>query len=138
MSSQFKVAGEYVTVDQIFQTMEEGNKQHMANKLFKHGWVPVKVVRYLPEDVYESMVDRRNTDISPCVYSEDDLELGDRVTLTDFTHEWTGEYIVAKTGEVPGGRGLISLSSGNLWSDTSLLGTSHGVEYVFKKLNKEK
>lgn len=137
MSKVFQVAGQDVNVDAVYEAMDDGNKQHMANKLFKHGWVPIKVARYLPEDVYESMVERRNVDISTRVYSEADLELGDRVTLIDFTHQWKGDYIVAKAGGVSGGRGLISLSSGNLWSDTSLLGTFHGVEYVFQKLNKE-
>lgn len=38
-----------VDVDCVFDEMGEGERCHMANKLFKHGYIPSKVKQYLPE-----------------------------------------------------------------------------------------
>ena len=52
------------TVDSIYDNMTEGQRQHMANKLYKHGYESPKANNYIAPPWYKQVVDFRDGGIT--------------------------------------------------------------------------
>ena len=127
MSSDIEVDGVVLDVDSIYAAMNEGNKQHMANKLYKYGWYPQKIMNYIPEERALMFIDDmqvRRHDVK--LVKVKDLEAGDVVYLySPDSLEWHNKaYMVSKlfTPEYESMTRLVALEGGTQYSHHSVLG----------------
>lgn len=137
MSKLFEmVDGRFYNVDEVFEAMDAGNRQHMANKLFKHGWAAQKSLSYLPEDVLRHLEATREAEQ---YVAEAEVEVGDILVCQDIVQGegamFHGDkYIVMRHPDVTFGDAdrllLVSLADGNLWSRKSLFGSDDTVRFI--------
>ena len=132
MSYSFDVHGMALTVDEVYAAMEKGNKQHMANKLYKHGWVPVRAVEYLPHDVVEEL-DAAREDDELDIATAVNIQAGDRVFVYDPESCMHGDEYIVIRNKRGGEFRLINLWDGNYWSFDSLFGVGE-VKFTRKRV----
>lgn len=122
MSKTFTVEGQEVNVNDVFFAMDDGNRQHMANKLFKHGWVPVKMREYVNEPVWDDLLvdleGRRELNPDP-----NELEVG-QVLIAHLRSRGGKEepYMVTNATCEDGTKMLINTRTGRRWSAHSTFG----------------
>lgn len=123
MSNQMKVrcmldeSIAFVDVDRVYDGMDEGNKQHMANKLWKHGWIPARAARLMTEDELAEAAQTRRGDK---FLTEGDVKPGDFVRLVNDSPYRDGVVYVVSMVDRRGTLRLINLENGDCWSHTSL------------------
>ena len=130
MSNQMKVrcmldeSIAFVDVDRVYDGMDEGNKQHMANKLWKHGWIPAKAARLMTEDELAEAAQTRRAETYKFL-TEDDVKPGDFVRLVKSGHYRDGGLYVVSKVDSGGTLRLINPENGACWSHTALFNSYH-------------
>jgi hypothetical protein len=116
------VDGNFYSVDEIYSKMDGGNRQHMANKLYKHGWLPQKLVPIVPIGIVEACANARAQE------QWINITEGDKVECSRSGVIYVASYLGVPYADLgmPCGKQLrlVNTETGALWSRTSLLGAT--------------
>jgi len=131
MSNNVVIDDMVSSVDEIYEAMDKGNKQHMINKLFKHGWFPQKAWQWVTEedrDLLQSILEAVQINEAVPFANETMAREGDKVYVYEpYNENWHNmEYLVARVfvnDDIASELRLINTDTGSQWARDSLFGS---------------